>query len=626
MDSSTFNCNLFEKFNIQNTQYFRRNVALSTVPDDWELMGFKNTQMVFKKRTFNRSFKNISSTALKKGVLHHSKTDLKNLNIYKTTRKIKNSTTCESSNHFVIDSIKHVTDTEKKDMSQAKLIFDPNGKKFIYLNGQKLQIIKHSPGKVEDNVVDTEYKSVPNILNLKSINFNTAGSKIEPDQSKCQSSKLNIKDPQQIKVHTIKHVRTILPKYSDKVVSIKKNQFSPNISLITKEVGGESKLVNSPNTSILGIPLIQDIAPSSNAPDKLQTLKVKNISQMTTTHCIKKTHESVSVSTNTEHPNTVHIGVQTEDIIENEPLKETRVENCLSELYSGGVIIGDDVNMGHGPPSIYSLNTEKLKMKFFNDIHQCLKWDSGNLPIHRAVIQKNLKEVKSQCIVLKARKAGVNIANINDYTPLQLAVVQSVGTDIVEVLLKYDADMSVLDSEGNNVLHLAVEHNRNDLVQIFLEKLNADNLDIDQFNYDGLTPLMMCAFHNDRIDMAEQFLKKNAQMNLKDLKSGRTAIFHAAESHNASMVSLLLDYGADTKIRNFFGTSVHDAMFELDDMPKEIKYPILGRDLKVHEKRKLYQQNVRRETFKRKKLDFVSTIQKLKSRSNFVMRDNDIKK
>lgn len=46
------------------------------------------------------------------------------------------------------------------------------------------------------------------------------------------------------------------------------------------------------------------------------------------------------------------------------------------------------------------------------------------------------------------------------------------------------------------------------------------------------------------------------------------------------MVQLLLNYNADTKIKNFFGTSPHDAMYEVDEIPEQIKSAILGKSSK----------------------------------------------
>lgn len=115
----------------------------------------------------------------------------------------------------------------------------------------------------------------------------------------------------------------------------------------------------------------------------------------------------------------------------------------------------------------------------------------------------------------------------------------------------------------------------------------------------GLTPLMMCCC-NDLIQCADLLLKYDADVNVRDRKSGRTALFHAAENHNCKripsqilskhvseffmflveMVQLLLNYNADTKIKNFFGTSPHDAMYEVDEIPEQIKSAILGKSSK----------------------------------------------
>lgn len=40
---------------------------------------------------------------------------------------------------------------------------------------------------------------------------------------------------------------------------------------------------------------------------------------------------------------------------------------------------------------------------------------------------------------------------------------------------------------------------------------------------------------------------------------------------------LLLNFNADTKIKNFFGTSAHDAMYEIEDILPQIKTLILSR-------------------------------------------------
>lgn len=47
----------------------------------------------------------------------------------------------------------------------------------------------------------------------------------------------------------------------------------------------------------------------------------------------------------------------------------------------------------------------------------------------------------------------------------------------------------------------------------------------------GFTPLMLCV-SKDQFEMAEILLKYGGDPNIKDQKSGRTALFHAVESNN----------------------------------------------------------------------------------------------
>lgn len=183
-------------------------------------------------------------------------------------------------------------------------------------------------------------------------------------------------------------------------------------------------------------------------------------------------------------------------------------------------------------------------------------------------------------------------------TPLQLAVLNEVDARIIKVLLKYGGDATILDPDGNNVIHLAVLHSNENILATLIHNVN-NTTSIDSFNYDGLTPLMICASNNN-IQMAKLLLEREVDPNTKDQKSGRTALFHAVESNDGitnspqpphhhlivfhlnqfvvEMVKLLLDYKADAKVKNFLGMSAHEAVFEIDDLDKRIAQLILGKD------------------------------------------------
>lgn len=124
---------------------------------------------------------------------------------------------------------------------------------------------------------------------------------------------------------------------------------------------------------------------------------------------------------------------------------------------------------------------------------------------------------------------------------------------------------------------------------------------IDGYNYDGLTPLMLCCCE-EKIEMATILLHANADPNKQNTKSGRTSLFYAAEANNCELnlifliawsnrsllvfidvtvelVSLLLEYKADKKVKSFSGLSTHDAMFELDSIDERIKKMVWGKEV-----------------------------------------------
>ncbi|XP_044260715.1 nuclear factor NF-kappa-B p105 subunit-like [Tribolium madens] len=227
-------------------------------------------------------------------------------------------------------------------------------------------------------------------------------------------------------------------------------------------------------------------------------------------------------------------------------------------------------------PGKLKTKEEIHKFNFFNDMRKALNFDpSGNLPIHDSVIQNDLKLVQKNCVVLKAIKESVNILNQHGFAPLHLAIIHDVDLEIVKALFSHGADISISDPEGNTVLHLAIEHRRLSLLRVLLYNSKPSN--IDTLNYEGFTPLILACLAQS-YQSAELLLLHGADPNIKDMKSGRTALFHAAECHDVDLVELLIRHRADTKIRNFFGTSPHDAMFEVEEIPMKIKYCILGKD------------------------------------------------
>lgn len=74
-----------------------------------------------------------------------------------------------------------------------------------------------------------------------------------------------------------------------------------------------------------------------------------------------------------------------------------------------------------------------------------------------------------------------------------------------------------------------------------------------------------------------------------------------------------MEHKADTKIRNFFGTSPHDAMFEVDEIPMKIKYCILGRDHQRFQGKKKIDKTSGVVAVKKAKLETMPVLRKVSS-------------
>lgn len=119
-------------------------------------------------------------------------------------------------------------------------------------------------------------------------------------------------------------------------------------------------------------------------------------------------------------------------------------------------------------------------------------------------------------------------------SPLHLAVLSDVSLEVLKLLLEHGADVGVDDAEGNTALHLAVEHKRPMHLKVLLINATRENFNLDVFNYEGFTPLILACLAQSYQD-AHALLRHGADPNVRDLKSGRTALFHAAESYNGEL-------------------------------------------------------------------------------------------
>jgi ankyrin repeat protein len=433
----------------------------------------------------------------------------------------------------------NVIDNRAIDLTKLKKIIvkvDPTtGKKYILKDGKKIELVPQvSSGPL------LAVNSLENRLKIKSIT-KTPGPTAVEDQIK---PNIILKLPQSQGLKTA--AATTMPK----------------LTLLNKQT--TVKTLDNVKYHVLSVNV------------KKSTGGAKNVATSTTTDY--ESSVAFDKNTQTDEPDKKEVCTQTELLCSDgreSPFSEQFFHFILGDSED---ITGSLVSRKMIDPNKLKTREEINKFSFFNDMRNALNFDpSGNLPIHDSVMRNQLKAVQKNCIVLKAIRESVNIVNQQGYAPLHLAILHDVNLEIVKVLLHHGANLRVADGEGNTAIHLAIENRRSAMLKILVNGAIETKFNLNVFNYEGFTPLILACL-NQSYDDAKLLLLHGADPNVRDMKSGRTALFHAAECHDVDLVELLMQNKADTKLRNFFGTSPHDAMFELDEMPLKIKFCILGRE------------------------------------------------
>lgn len=121
----------------------------------------------------------------------------------------------------------------------------------------------------------------------------------------------------------------------------------------------------------------------------------------------------------------------------------------------------------------------------------------GSNVLHFAVVGGNVRTINF--IIHSFLEKGLNIDSSNTYgeTPLHWACKE--GTpQIVELLLKYGADPSVVDGEGSTPLHWAVDYDLIEIAQVLINH----GANTNARNHDNLTPLLV-SIQNESINCIE---------------------------------------------------------------------------------------------------------------------------
>jgi len=154
-------------------------------------------------------------------------------------------------------------------------------------------------------------------------------------------------------------------------------------------------------------------------------------------------------------------------------------------------------------------------------------------PLHMAVKYSNLNIVQ----LLLDHGAGPNVSDKDGKTPLLLAAgYPSNDCSILHTLFAHGAYSHYNDNNGNTILHYAVCSKSMTKSRMLIEK----GLFTDKKNKDGKTPLFI-ACETNQDSLVSLLLEHGANINIKNIHTGDSMLHVAAENGFINIVELLMD-------------------------------------------------------------------------------------
>lgn len=168
----------------------------------------------------------------------------------------------------------------------------------------------------------------------------------------------------------------------------------------------------------------------------------------------------------------------------------------------------------------------------------------GNNVLHLLANENNSKNHFSKYLLqlLSEYKQSslLDITNLKGQTPLHIAV-EACSTAFIEKLIEAQANASLPDHNGNTALHIAVIKNApSDILNLLLSPPCNVNDYINNFNYDGKTPLHLAVKMNN-LNATKLLILNHADVNLNEMKLGCTPLHLAVTDQNLEITNFLLE-------------------------------------------------------------------------------------
>uniref|UniRef100_UPI00358F9DD1 nuclear factor NF-kappa-B p100 subunit-like n=1 Tax=Myxine glutinosa TaxID=7769 RepID=UPI00358F9DD1 len=167
--------------------------------------------------------------------------------------------------------------------------------------------------------------------------------------------------------------------------------------------------------------------------------------------------------------------------------------------------------------------------------------DEGDSPLHLATIHQQPQVVKQLLHVMLSidDQNFLNLPNNLHQTPLHLAVITKQPL-VVELLLRAGADPSIVDCDGDSVIHMATENGYEETLAVLTCHLGfklAPLINIP--NYEGLFPVHLAVLSGS-LPCLKLLYSAGANLDEQELKYGRTPLHYATENNIVDLAAYLV--------------------------------------------------------------------------------------